>query len=38
MLLAIHIVAIGIVVGVTAYFAYNLGIKNGLDYNRKELG
>ena len=31
MLLALHIVAIGIVVGVTAYIAYYLGKKKGLD-------
>ena len=30
-LLALHIVAIGIVVGVTAYIAYYLGKKKGLD-------
>ena len=36
MLLALHIVAIGSVVGVTAYFAYYLGKKDGLDYVEKE--
>ena len=36
MLLAIHIVAIGSVVGVTSYIAYYLGKKDGLDYAEKE--
>ena len=36
MLLALHIVAIGSVVGVTAYIAYYLGEKDGLDYAEKE--
>ena len=36
MLLAFHIVAIGSVVGVTAYIAYYLGKKDGLDYAEKE--
>ena len=36
MLLAFHIVAIGSVVGVTAYIAYYLGEKDGLDYAEKE--
>ena len=36
MLLALHIVAIGSVVGVTAYVAYYLGKKDGLDYAEKE--
>ena len=36
MLLALHIVAIGSVVGVTAYIAYYLGKKDGLDYAEKE--
>jgi len=31
MLLALHIVAIGSVVGVTVYIAYYLGKKDGLD-------
>ena len=38
MLLAFHIVAIGSVVGVTAYIAYYLGKKDGLDYAEKEQG
>ena len=38
MLLAIHIVAIGSVVGATAYFAYYLGKKDGLNYPEKEQG
>ena len=38
MLLALHIVAIGSVIGVTAYIAYYLGEKNGLDYAEKEQG
>ena len=36
MLLALHIVAIGSVAGVTAYIAYYLGKKDGLDYAEKE--
>ena len=36
MLLAIHIVAIGCVVGATAYIAYYLGKKDGLNYPGKE--
>ena len=38
MLLALHIVAIGSVVGVTAYIAYYLGEKDGLNYPEKEQG
>ena len=36
MLLALHLVAIGSVVGVTAYIAYYLGKKNVLDFAEKE--
>ena len=36
MLLALHIVAIGSVVGVTAYISYHLGKKDGLNYAEKE--
>ena len=36
MLLAIHIVAIGSLVGVTAFVAYSVGKKNGLNYAGKE--
>ena len=36
MLLALHIVAIGGVVGVTGYIAYNLGKKDGLNYAEKD--
>ena len=36
MLLALHIAAIGSVVGVTAYIAYYLGKNDGLDYAEKE--
>ena len=36
MLLALHIVAIGSVVGVTAYIAYYLGEKDGLYSAEKE--
>ena len=36
MLLALHIVAIGSVVGVTAYVAFYLGEKDGLDSAEKE--
>ena len=36
MLLALHIVAIGSVVGVTSYIAYYLGKKDGLKYVEKE--
>ena len=35
MLLALHIVGIGVVVGLTAFIAYDLGKKNGL--NIKEI-
>ena len=35
-LLAIHIVAIGSLVGVTAYIAYYLGKKDGLNYTEIE--
>ena len=38
MLLAFHIVAIGSVVGVTAYIAYYLGKKEGLNSTEKEQG
>ena len=38
MLLALHIVAIGSVVGVTVYIAYYLGKKDGLNYAEKEQG
>ena len=38
MLLALHIVAIGSVVGVTAYIAYYLGKKDGLNFAEKEQG
>ena len=38
MLLALHIVAIGSVVVFTAYIAYFLGKKNGLNYAEKEQG
>ena len=38
MLLALHIVAIGSVVGVTGYIAYYLGKKDGLNYAEKEQG
>ena len=36
MILALHIVAIGSVVGVTAYIAYYLGKKDGLNTAEKE--
>ena len=36
MLLAIHIVAIGSLVGFTAYVAYYVGKKDGLNYVEKE--
>ena len=36
MLLALHIVAIGSVVGVTAYIAYYLGKKDGFNSAAKE--
>ena len=36
MLLALHIVAIGSVVGVTTYIAYYIGRKNGLNSTEKE--
>ena len=36
MLLALHIVAIGGVVGVTAHIAYYLGKKDGLNYAEKQ--
>jgi len=35
-LLTIHIVAIGAVIGVTANFAYSMGKKEGLRFTRKE--
>ena len=38
MLLALHFVAIGSVVGVTAFFAYYLGKKEGLHSEEKEQG
>ena len=38
MLFALHIVAIGSVVGATAYIAYYLGKKDGLNYPEKEQG
>ena len=38
MLLALHIVAIGSVLGVTAYIAYYLGKNDGLYYAKKEQG
>tara|TARA_B100000686_G_scaffold74974_1_gene80842 strand:+ start:899 stop:1063 length:165 start_codon:yes stop_codon:yes gene_type:complete len=38
MLLALHVVAIGSLVGVTAYIAYYLGKKDGLNYAEKEQG
>ena len=38
MLLALHIVAIGSVVGFTAYIAYYLGKKDGLNCAEKDLG
>ena len=38
MLLALHIVAIGSIVGVTAYIAYYLGKKEGLNYPENEQG
>ena len=38
MLLALHIVAIGSVVGVTASIAYYLGKKDGLNYVENEQG
>ena len=38
MLLALHIVAIGSLVGVTAYIAYFLGKKYGLNSAEKEQG
>ena len=38
MLLALHLVAIGSVVGVTAYIAYYLGKKDGLNSAEKEQG
>ena len=38
MLLALHIVAIGSVVGVTGYIAYYLGKKDGLNSEEKEKG
>ena len=37
-LLAVHIVAIGSVVGVTAYITYYLGKKDGLNSAEKEQG
>jgi len=38
MLLALHIVAIGSTVVLTAYIAYYLGKKDGLNYAKKEQG
>ena len=38
MLFALHIVAIGSIVGLTAYIAYYLGKRNGLNYAEKEQG
>ena len=35
-LLTLHIVAIGAVIGVTANFAYSMGKKEGLRVTRKE--
>ena len=37
-ILALHIVAIGSVVGVTAYIAYYFGKKNGLNSSENEQG
>ena len=36
MLITLHIVAIGIVIGITANFAYSMGKKVGLRIARKE--
>tara|TARA_B100000029_G_scaffold213733_1_gene211684 strand:+ start:362 stop:487 length:126 start_codon:yes stop_codon:yes gene_type:complete len=36
MLLALHIVAIGVVIGVTAYISYYLGKKEGLNSVKKD--
>ena len=36
MLITIHIVAVGIVIGITANFAYSMGKKDGLRIARKE--
>ena len=36
MLLAIHIVAIGSVIGVTAYIGYYLGKKDGLNSEKEQ--
>ena len=36
MLIALHIVAIGVVIGITANFAYSMGKKEGLRVSRKE--
>ena len=38
MLLALHIVAIGSVIGVTAYIAFYLGKKDGFNYVEKDQG
>ena len=38
MLLALHIVAIGSLVGVTTYIFYYLGKKDGLNYVEKKQG
>ncbi len=36
MLITLHIVAIGAVIGITANFAYSIGKKDGLRISRKE--
>ena len=36
MLITLHIVAIGAVIGITANFAYSMGKKDGLHITRKE--
>ena len=36
MLITLHIVAIGAVIGITANFAYSIGKKDGLRIARKE--
>ena len=36
MLITLHIVAIGAVIGITANFAYSMGKKEGLRVTRKE--
>tara|TARA_B100001123_G_C14556817_1_gene728563 strand:- start:196 stop:321 length:126 start_codon:yes stop_codon:yes gene_type:complete len=38
MLLALHVVSIGSIVGVTAYIAYFLGKKDGLNSAEEEQG